>query len=183
MAPRDRGRTLAAGAAAGVGAYVAGYLVVYLLAADRVGGTVAGEVLDATGEGVWKGVGWLFYNAHFVDTVGSVSAFGLNIERSFSLVGEVVSPAVYLLPPLLLAAAGFLAVRLTDVPESGGGAARSGAAVVAGYFPAAAVGALVVGVSGEAVSLGPDPLLAAAAGAVYPAVFGALGGLLARGAA
>ncbi|MFB6219508.1 MAG: hypothetical protein ABEH77_10115 [Halobacteriaceae archaeon] len=180
--PLDR-PTLVAGALAGAGAYATGYLVLYLAAAARLRESLAGRVLDATGAGVWKAVGWLFYNAHFVDAVGSFSAFGVTLTNSVSLVGEVVSPLAYALPPLLLVAAGLAAAR-TATLDGVGAAALAGATVVVGYLPLAVLGAPAFGVAGDAGTAGPALWPAVVlAGVVYPAVFGAAGGLLARGAA
>lgn len=183
MSTADHTRTAVVGALAGAGAYVVGYLLVYLVAADRLRESLVGGTFEAADIGIWKGVGWTFYNLHFVDVVGSFSAFGLNVTQSLTLVGDVVSPAFYLLPPLLLGGAGVVTIRAVGIPGEASGAAIAGGTVVAGYFPLAVLGAVVVGVSGDATTVGPDLLPAAVAGAVYPAVFGAFGGVLARGAA
>jgi len=178
----DRARAVGTGAVAGIGASLLGYLVVYLVAASRVRQSLVGDLVETTDAGIWKGVGWVFYNLQFVDVVGSLSTAGVNVTQSLSLVGEVVSPVFYLLPPLLLGAAGVAVVRATGVPDEASGAALAGGTVVVGYLPVAVLGAVVVGVT-DPVSVGPDLLSAVVAGAVYPAVFGALGGVLARGAA
>jgi hypothetical protein len=183
MATLDRSRLLP-GALSGAGAYLLGYLLVYVVAAGRVGDSITGQVLEATGEGTWKAVGWLFYNAHFVDTVGTFSGFGIEVTRSVNLVGDGFSPVLFLLPPGLLLAAGVAATRAAGIPDDAGDAAAAGGAVVLGYLPPAVLGAVVVGVSGDAGSLGPAlPSAVLLAGVVYPVAFGALGGLLARGTA
>lgn len=185
MASTDRTRLpVLFGALAGASGYVLSYLLVYVVAASSVRDSFIGQVLDAGGEGTWKAVGWVFYNAHFVDTVGSFSAFGLDVTRSVNLVGEEFSAVLFLVPPLVLVAAGIAVARAAGRLASGQDAALAGATVVAGYLPLAVAGALLFVAGGEAGDVGPSLVPAVGlAGAVYPLVFGAVGGLVARGTA
>ena len=129
-------------------------------------------------------MGWVFYNTHFVDTVGSFSAFGLDVTRSINLVGDEFSAVLYLVPALVLVAAGIAVARAAGTPTTGSDAALAGGTVVAGYLPRAVAGALLFGTAGDAGSVGPALVPAVGlAGVVYPVVFGALGGVVARGTA
>jgi hypothetical protein len=173
-----------AGALAGAGAYVLGYLLAYLLAVDRIRGSLVGAALDAAGGADWIGVGWLFYNAHLVDTAGAFGVVGVDVTGSANLIGDEFSALLYVMPVLLLVAAGVAATRATGVPADPSGAAVSGASVVVGYLPLAALGTVLFEVSGDVGSVGPALLPAVLlAGVVYPFVCGALGGIVARGTA
>jgi hypothetical protein len=122
----------------------------------------------------------VFFGAHFVETVGTLSRFGVQLTSSVNLVNELggVSQLVYLVPPVLLLVAGAVAGRGTpDLRD----AALSGLAVAAGYLPLAAVGVYAVRQTGNWGTLGPDPVLAIAlAGVAYPVAFGVVGGVVGR---
>jgi hypothetical protein len=173
------GRSIGLGAAGGAVVYVLGYLFTYVLTSSEIQNSFAQQLVEfATGDpGTWKIVGWVFYNAHFVST----NIPGLFGTSSVNLIGEVdaFSAVLYVIPPLLLVAAGLFAGRQAgaDDPASG---ATSGVLVLAGYLPLAIVGALLFVISAGDTSAGPDLITGVLlAGAVYPAVFGAVGGVAA----
>ncbi|WP_198662118.1 hypothetical protein [Halorussus litoreus] len=184
---------LGRGALAGICAWLAGYLVVYVARADAVSEALRGvgfvsEVLGGDAIPAWKGVAWLFANAHFVDA--RLSAPMLGTETFNAVTGEG-SGLLLALPPVVLLAAGALAAwarRSGSAPRSGAAGGRdsglrsavtAGAAVALGYLPlSVATGFLTehaIGGSGPTIAL--DPVTAVLlAGLVYPVVFGALGG-------
>jgi hypothetical protein len=173
------GRTLGLGAAGGAVAFVLGYLFTYVLTSSEIRNSVAQQLVEfATGDpGTWKIVGWVFYNGHFVST----NVPGLFGTSSVNLIGEVeaFSAVLYVIPPLLLLAAGVFAGRQASADDPASGA-TSGALVLAGYLPLAVVGAFLFVISAGDTSAGPDLITAVLlAGAVYPAVFGAVGGAVA----
>jgi hypothetical protein len=169
------------GAAAGLAAYVVGYLVTYVWQSGAVQDALAGYnfVVDLLGGATipaWKGVGWLFYNAHAVAFTAPALGGG-RTSRNFIAAGD--APALlYLLPPLLLLAAGFVLARVVDASDPQDGAI-AGARVTAGYLALAVLGLVAFRHGSDAtihVAYATGVLLA---GVVYPLVFGAAGGALA----
>jgi hypothetical protein len=126
---------------------------------------------------VYQLVGWVFYNAHFVDTVFG----GLPVAATGSAVGgeNGFTPLLFLVPPALLLAAGLAVARFrgADTPATG---ALAGLAVVPGYFLLSVAGVFLFTIAAGPARGRPDPVLAAVlAGVVYPAVLGVAGGALA----
>jgi hypothetical protein len=179
----DGGATtlLGTGAVAGAAAYALGYLLTFvwqsggvderLRAFNFVAELLGGDVIPT-----WKGVAWLFYNAHFVST--NVPALAGSRTVNFISSGEF--PALlYVVPPLFLGVAGLAAARYVAAADPGDGA-RAGATVAVGYLPLAVGVALASTYSVGENSLAPELLTAVLlAGVVYPLAFGALGGVLA----
>lgn len=170
---------LAVGALAGGGTYVLGYLLTYLLAGEEVRQSALTGLLDLfAGEPTtWKVVGWLFYNAHMVETVVP----GFPGSRTIDLIAEGGGSAtlLYLVPPILLLAAGLLVVRQADGDRDATDGAFAGTTVVLGYLPLAVVGAFVFAVEVADATMQPEVGMALIlAGLVYPVAFGALGGAL-----
>lgn len=168
---------LARGAVAGVAAYLGGYLLTYLATSSTMEERLSGfnfivNVFGGEPIAVWQGVGWLFYNAHFVST--RVTGFGGS--RSVNFIAESDGGAavlLYLVPVAMLAAAGLLVARQDDATERSD-AAEAGAAVAAGYFPLAVIGRFLFQYDG---SVAPDLVTAVLlAGVVYPLAIGAAGG-------
>lgn len=176
MAPTDsrlQGRLpLGAGTTAGTAAWVAGYVLTYALTSDRIQENVVRQLVDIP---TWKVAGWVFYNAHAVPTVfeglfgGTVNFVGG--DRGFTV-------ALYLVPVVLLVAAGFLVGRTSEVDRvDAANAAVAGATVVLGYGVLSLLG-LVLFAEGDAH---PDYVLSVALPALsYPLVLGAVGASLAR---
>ena len=170
---------LAAGAAAGLAAWVVGYLCTYLIAGRNIRDSGLGQLLEFLGEGgtVYKLVGWVFYNSHFVETVVD----GAPVTVAGNAIGgdQGLTPLLFVVPPALLLAAGLALGRLQGVEAPGSGA-LAGAVVVPAYLVLSVVGLLVFTVTAGPATGRPDPVLAVLlAGVIYPAVFGAAGGALA----
>lgn len=171
---------LATGAGAGAGAYLLGYLITYLWTSGSMEERLSGynflaELFGGETVTVWQGVGWVFYNAHFVAT-RITSGFGGT--RSVNFIAESDGNGMvllYLVPIVLLVAAGLVVARLDGADEPAD-AAAAGVTVVVGYLPLAILGRFLFQYDG---SVAPDIVTAVLlAGAVYPLVLGAIGGAL-----
>jgi RimJ/RimL family protein N-acetyltransferase len=162
------------GAAAGAVAWLLGYLLTYVVTSGRIRefrGSFLGQVADLLGLEVptWKVVGWVFYNAHFVDTAaGGGTGSAIGGDGGFTAL-------LYVVPPLVLLAAGLAAGRAAGNGDPASSAV-GGASVLIGYLPLSVLGVFLfeTSVAGTAVGprLGAGILLA---GVLYPAVFGAVG--------
>ncbi|NHN59549.1 MULTISPECIES: transporter [Halorussus] len=174
------GGTLARGAVAGAAAWLLGYLVAYVWKAEAVaealrGVGVVSQLLGGEAVPAWKGVTWLFLNAHFVATRVPTVAGGTRTTNFVT--GEGGSVALLALPAVLLLVAGFLAARGRRGGATAGAAA--GAALVVGYLPlsAAAAFATTHAIGETQATVSADPVTAILlAGAVYPVALGAVGG-------
>jgi len=182
LTDRIDGRTIGLGATTGVAAYVLGYLVTFVTQRGAVEERLEGfnAVADLFGVDpipAWKAVGWLFYNAHFVDT--ELPGFGGTQTRNFVTSADGGSIALlFLVPALLLLGAGVAAATLARAATAADGA-TVGALVTAGYLPLAIVGVVAFGYAVGEGTIAPDAITAVLlAGAVYPAVLGGLGGAL-----
>lgn len=170
---------LAAGGVAGLAAWVLGYLCTYLVAGGRIRESGLGRLLEFLGEGgaIYKLVGWVFYNSHFVETVVN----GAPVAVAGNAIGgdQGFTPLLFVVPPALLLAAGLALARFQGAqsPQDGG---LSGLAVVPAYLVLSVVGAVLFTISAGPATGRPDLLLAVLlAGVVYPALFGGIGGVLA----
>ncbi|WP_224447100.1 hypothetical protein [Haloprofundus salilacus] len=176
--------------------YALGYALTYTVTAGRASAVaaveIAGEYADpaplgavlGSGPASWVTSGWLFYNAHLVPTsvpiADAVNGLGGLTNRSLlATLGGPLYP-LYLLPPLLLVAAGYVVVLTASTPGENG-ARNAGASVVAGYFPLFLVGAFVftVGAAEAPTAASPAGLPSVLLGLMYPLAFGGVGGLLA----
>lgn len=171
-------RDVIGGAVAGVGAYLLGYLAVYVTQSGRIeeGLTGLNFLAGLFGEdpiSTWQVAGWMFYNAQFVDTVfppvlGGTQNVLMQAEGGSFLL---------LVPPVLLLVAG-VTVGLSAGARTPLDGARSGALVATGYLPLAVIGAFLFRYTAGDGSVAPDLVTAVLlAGAVYPGVFGAIGGV------
>ncbi|WP_255192602.1 hypothetical protein [Natronobeatus ordinarius] len=162
----SRASSVAASAGLGVLAAVIGYLLTYLLIVGEVRTRIGGDVAD------WKGVAWYYYNAHLVDVEasGSIGGFGGNEPVDFiAQSGSTTASVLYVVPPLVLVAAGAaLAYHL-------GEAVAVGAPVTIGYVVVIGVGAFVSEATTEAEFFGIE-----ASGSIAPELAPAtvLGGIL-----
>lgn len=172
------------GAVIGAGAYLVGYVLTYILA-----------VVDgATAEGVdtlWRGVGWLFYSAHNIvievdlevlssEDVGNINAL-TNPDRVSGVTGTIPEAVYLLVPIVVLVAAGVIAYKLADEPTlTTRGAAGLGATVLFGYYALAMVGMFLFTLTFGPNRVGPWLGMGFVVLAVYPAVFGAVGGVVAH---
>ncbi|USZ67702.1 hypothetical protein NGM10_13320 [Halorussus salilacus] len=176
---------VARGALAGTAAWLAGYLVAYVWKAGEVAEAVEGigfvsQLFGGEGVPAWKGVGWLFMNAHLVDIRFPTIAGGTRM-LNFVTAEDGVSMAFLLIPPVVLLAAGFaVAYAERESAETGPLAgAKAGTTLALGYLPlSVAAGFLTEHAIGSTeAAIAPDPVTAVLlAGLVYPLAFGALGG-------
>jgi hypothetical protein len=169
------------GAAAGAAAYLLGYLFAYVTQQSAVENQLAGFNLFADLFGgdpipTWKAIGWVFYNGHFVDTQVPSLVGGSQLTNLISQADDGSLTLLFVVPPVLLTVAGLAASRVAGATEPIDGA-KAGAFVLAGYLPLAVLGAFLFRYSVGDGTVAPDLVTAALlAGAVYPAVFGAVGG-------
>jgi hypothetical protein len=169
------------GAAAGAVAYLLGYLFAYVTQQSAVENQLAGFNLFADLFGgdpipTWKAIGWVFYNGHFVDTQVPSLVGGSQLTNLISQADDGSLTLLFVVPPVLLTVAGLAVSRVAGATEPVDGA-KAGAFVLAGYLPLAVLGAFLFRYSVGDGTVAPDLVTAALlAGAVYPAVFGAVGG-------
>lgn len=169
------------GAAAGAAAYLLGYLFAYVTQAGAIEDQLAGfnvfaELFGGDPIPTWQAVGWVFYNGHFVDTRVPSLIGGSQMTNLISQADGGSLTLLYVVPPVLLVVAGLVASRVAGEREPVDGA-KPGAFVVAGYLPLAAIGAFLFRYAVGDGTVAPDLITAVLlAGAVYPAVFGAIGG-------
>lgn len=171
---------LARGAVAGVAAWLLGYLVAYVWKAEAVaealrGVGVVSQLLGGEAVPAWKGVTWLFMNAHFVATRVPTVAGGTRTANFAT--GEGGSVALLALPAVLLLVAGLLVAQGRRGGATAGAAA--GAALVVGYLPLSAAAAFATShaIGETQATVSADPVTAILlAGAVYPVALGAVGG-------
>jgi hypothetical protein len=166
------------GAAAGALAWLLGYLLTYVVASGRIRefqGSFLGQVADLFGLEVptWKVVGWVFYNAHFVDTAaGGGAGSAIGGDGGFTAL-------LYVVPPLVLLAAGLAVGRAAGNGDAATGA-LSGASALLGYLPLSVLGVFLFEATVAGTTVGPSLAPATVLGGVlYPAVFGAAGAGLA----
>lgn len=173
---------LARGAVSGVGAWLAGYLVTYVWKSETVAESVRGvsffsQLLGGEAVPAWKGVSWLFLNAHFVATRIPTVAGGTRTANFVT--GEEGSTLLLVLPALLLVVAGAVVAYGHATDPLGG--AKAGASTVVGYLPLSATAAFLTAhaIGDTEAAISADPVTALLlAGVVYPVVFGGLGGAL-----
>ena len=166
------------GAAAGALAWLLAYLLTYVVASGRIRefqGSFLGQVADLFGLEVptWKVVGWVFYNAHFVDTAaGGGAGSAVGGDGGFTAL-------LYVVPPLVLLAAGLAVGRAAGNGDAATGA-LAGASVLLGYLPLSVLGTFLFEATLAGTTVGPSLLPAILlAGVLYPAAFGAAGAGLA----
>lgn len=174
------------GIVAGAAAWIVGFVLTALVVLVRIDESELGEISETVGDGgnTIDFIGWVFFNSHFVDVVVEADFLGFGGSQSVSFIGsDGFTPLLYLVPIALLVAAGLAVSRSQGVTDTAEGAV-AGALVVPAYLVLSAVGAVLFRVSTEALgaSFSGEPELFPAivlAGIVVPAVFGALGGILA----
>ena len=167
----DRDLPVGIGAVAGAGAWLVGYVFTFVIAGGRIQDSPARQVLEAFGAEIptWKVVGWVWYNAHFVDTVSE----GLFGGSSNYVGGDGFTPLLFVIPPLLLLVAGLAVGRAsgaTDPTE----AAVTGLTVTLGYFVLSLAGVFLFAVEGGSVAPAAGSGIVVA-GVLYPVVFGVAG--------
>jgi hypothetical protein len=171
---------LLGGALAGLLTWILGYVLTYLLVAPDVRESALNQFVEAF-EGApatYEMVGWVFYNAHFVDVVfRNIPFVG---SRSGTFVGgqDGFTTLLYVVPPALLVAAGLALSRRqgASTPVRG---ATAGLTVVPGYLVLSVAGTFLFEVAALGARGAPDLLPAVVlAGVLYPLVFASAGGAL-----
>jgi hypothetical protein len=165
------------GTITGLAAWAFGYVVTYLIVAPDVRESPLHRLVRALeGEpATYEMVGWVFYNAHFVDTVFRNVPFVGGHTTTFVGGDGGFTALLYAVPAGALFAAGFAVGSRCEADNVIEGVLAA-ATVVPGYLLPSIAGAFLFEVALGGASGGPDPLAAVAlAGAVYPAVF-AVGG-------
>lgn len=180
--------TVAYGGVAGVVTWLFGFGLTYFLVARDVRNTLEdslGEFLPASiVESILQELpmfdigGWIFFQAHFVDTVVEAPLIG-TVTRSF-IGGETgFSPYLYLIPVGLLLAAGIAIGRLAGSADVSSGIV-AGVTVVPGYLLLSIAGALYFVVQFGQATVSADLQTAiVVAGVVYPVLFAGAGGAIA----
>jgi len=171
------------GAVFGAAAYVVGLILTFVLI--QIDSDIDPSDIDSDFASSLDVTGWVFYNAHFVDTETSISGGGVSRSSSDRIISEASLPEVLyiIVPVVLLIAAAYLLLQGEYASEVGD-AALSGASVIVGYFPLAVIGTFLFEASessgGATASVGPATgtgiLLA---GIIFPLVLGAVGGVIA----
>jgi hypothetical protein len=172
----DRELPVGVGAAAGVGAWVLSYLCTYIIASGDIQNSLFGRVLEAAEIGVWQVVGWVFFNAHFVNTLVDFGFFGAGTTNAVG--GEDGFTALlYVVPPLLLLVAGLAVGRYAGASElETTDAALAGVTVTLGYAVLSVAGVLIFATENVTPDVVTGILLA---GILYPVVFGGAGAVAA----
>ena len=173
----DRVPSVLEGSVVGLFAWVLGYALTYVLVGSEVREGTLNRVLEfmTDDEATYEIVGWVFYNAHFVDTVFE----GIPFVSTANFVGEDgFTTALFLVPPALLLVSGLALSRYRGVTDAAEGV-LTGLAVVPGYFLASVVGVFLFQVSVGDASAAPDlaPALVLA-GVVLPTAFATAGSVL-----
>lgn len=171
---------LVLGAVVGVGAWIIGYVLLFLVVSPEVQDSAAQQLIEAAeGEpATYQMVGWVFYNAHFVDTmivnlpfIGDQAANAIGGDDGFS---QLLS----LVPVGVLVAAGLGLARSQGVSDARDGL-LVGVTVLPGYLLLSALGLVLFEVAIGSATVRPAQTEAIAlAGIIYPLVFGAAGGVL-----
>ncbi|WP_336325786.1 hypothetical protein [Halovenus sp. HT40] len=171
---------LVLGAVVGVGAWIIGYALLFLVVSPDIQDSFIQQFIEAVeGEpATYQMVGWVFYNAHFVDTV-IVNVPVLGDQTANAIGGEDgFSQLLSLVPVGLLVAAGLGLVRSQAVSDVRDGL-LVGATVLPGYLLLSALGLVLFEVAiGSATGRPAQVEAIVLAGIVYPLVFGSLGGAL-----
>lgn len=179
----------AAARSAGVGAaaFVASYLAAFVLwtvsslpEPDSFEQAFEQAIVESVRDSVpaWKAAGYVQFNAQFVDLTYE-TGFGDGALNLIALAEGSPLAAAYVVPPLLLAGAGYVAASGTPTAKTAE-AAVSGALVAVGYAVLTVLLAVVVthDAGGTTLSV-PVPSALILAGVVSPVVFGAIGGVVA----
>lgn len=172
--------TVVSGSVAGIVAWIVGYALTYLIAAPDVRDSPLNRILEAfDGDpATYEMVGWVFYNAHFVDTVFRDLPLIGNHTASFVSGDEGFTALLYVVPIGLLFASGVFLSRYRGATDPVPGAV-AGMMAVPGYLLASVVGVFLFEVTIGGASGAPDLLPAIfLAGIVYPLLFAGAGGVV-----
>jgi hypothetical protein len=169
------------GFAAGALTFALGYLVTYVWQSGTIRDSIQGynAVIEFFGGDpipAWQAVGWLFYNAHFVAVTYPTLGGG---RVSMNLIADGNAPTLlYLLPPVVLVAVGFVLARSAGARDLDSGAI-AGASLVLGYVVFAVLGLVAFRYSAAGSTMHPEYSVGVLlAGVFHPVVFGGIGGAL-----
>lgn len=181
MATREVDNTaIVAGLFAGIGSWVVGYALTYILVAPDIRESPIHQFIEAFegGPATYEMVGWVFYNAHFVNTV--FSDLPLVGSQTTSFIGgeDGFATVLYLLPAALLLAAGMGLARYHRATDPTTGLVR-GLLCVPSYAILSIAGVFLFEVQIAGASGAPDLLPAVfLAGIIFPVIFGGGGGAI-----
>ena len=169
------------GSGLGILTWGIGYALTYLLVANDLRESFLQQVIETFQDepATYEMVGWVFYNAHFVDT--SIDGVPLIGGSSTNFIGgdDGFSTILYLIPVALLLGSGLALARYeaADSPTTG---VVTGMSLVPGYLLAILVGVFLFEVSVGSISASPDVVQSLGlAGVTYPLIFGGIGGAIA----
>jgi hypothetical protein len=170
----------------GVASFVVGYILTLIV-------VVLGEAEEFT-ENLVEATGWIYYNAQFADVKITASSGDQTRSETFNYLTDdtifsssadaLDVPAVvyHLLPVLILIGAGFLLARYANARDASDGA-LAGSTLALGTVLPALLGTVLFSVeqAGFLGSVEVSPELFTGVlfvGLLFPAVFGAIGGVL-----
>ena len=170
-------RSIATGSLLGTLPWLLGYAITYLLVAPNLRESPLNRIIETLdgAPATHELVGWVFYNAHFVDVVIDIPILG---SQTTAYIGgdNGFTIALYLIPVMLLLAAGALGARRQDASDIGSGG-LAGLTLLPGYLVLTIVGGFLFEISAGGATGGPDRTTAILlAGLLYPAVFAGIGG-------
>ena len=170
-------RSIATGSLVGTLPWLLGYAITYLLVAPNLRESPLNRIIETLdgAPATHELVGWVFYNAHFVDVVLDIPILG---SQTTAYIGgdSGFTIALYLIPIGLLLVAGALGARqqAASDPASGG---LAGLTLLPGYLALTVLGGVLFEISVGGATGGPDLTTAIIlAGVLYPAVFAGIGG-------
>ncbi|MFW5918378.1 MAG: hypothetical protein ACOCR0_02730 [Haloferacaceae archaeon] len=176
----DGGVPIVEGGIAGIVAWLVGYALTYLTVAPTIRESALNRIVEGLdGEpATYEMVGWVFYNAHFVEVVfedvpllGGGAATYIGGDEGFTVL-------LYVVPVGLLLAAGLALARYDGAAGTTRGA-LVGASVLPGYLLASVAGVFLFEVTVGGASGAPDFVAGVfLAGLVYPGLFATAGGVL-----
>lgn len=168
------------GVVTGIVAWLVGYAITYVLVAPDIRESPLHRFIEAfNGEpATYEMVGWVFFNAHFVDTVfrdvpliGSHTTSFIGGEDGFTVLLYAVPGGLLLVAGLTLAL-----YSQTNTPTQG---VLAGVMALPGYLLVSVVAAILFEVNLGGASGTPDLVPAILlAGVVLPAVFATIGGVI-----
>jgi hypothetical protein len=168
------------GSIAGLVTWIVGYVLTYLVVAPDVRESSLNQIIEALDgdPATYEMVGWVFYNAHFVEVVfedipliGARTATYVGGEDGFTVL-------LYVIPVGLLLAAGLALARYDGTADTTRGA-LVGLTALPGYLLLSLAGVFLFEVTVGGASGAPDLVAGVVlAGIVYPGVFATGGGVV-----
>lgn len=169
------------GTITGIGTWISGYVLTYAIVAPDIRGTFLHQVIEnfRGDPATYEMVGWVFFNAHFVNTmfsnipiIGGQSTAFIGSEDGFT-------GLLYVIPIGLLLAAGVGIARYKGVNTVNAGAVVA-ASALPGYLLAALASLFLFEVTvGEVTGAPVTTPGIILAGIIYPVIFAGAGGAFA----